>query len=103
VVRRPDPPRSGPRPGAGSLPVDPERLRRQFPALSDEDLEVYIEVTRRVLLDPAARGRVMAELFAQARRARDRRAAGETLDAEDAQALRYLAAVEKMQGPTSGG
>jgi hypothetical protein len=81
--------------------VDPERLRKQFPELSPEDLEAYVEVTRTVLSEGPARGRAMASLLGQARAAREKQAAGGTLEAREALALRYLVAVEKMQGRTS--
>ena len=67
--------------------MDPERLRRQFPALTDDDVAAYAEVTRRILAaPPAERARVTREVLQQARRG------------EDALAVRYLRAVEKMQG-----
>ena len=81
-----------------ALPVDPERLRKQFPALTGEDLEAYVEVTQAVLGDPAARAKSMAVLMATARDAREKAAAGRALTREGDLALRYLAAVEKMQG-----
>ena len=84
------------------LPVDPERLRRQFAALSEDDLEAYAAVTRRVLEDPARKGRAMREVMLLAQTARARQAAGEALEADERQALRYLHAVEKMQGSTVG-
>jgi hypothetical protein len=86
------------RPPAGEppLPVDVERLRRQFPGLTAEDLEAYVAVTRRILSarDPADRARITRETLARGRAARDR-AAG---DDDDRLALRYLTAVAKMQG-----
>jgi len=82
------------------LPVDPERLRRQFEDLSEEDLEAYAAVTRRVLEDPARKGSAMREVMLLARAARAKQAAGEALTAGELQALRYLRAVEKMQSPT---
>jgi hypothetical protein len=81
------------------LPVDPERLRREFPDLDEADLEAYVTVTRRVLSDPGKRGQAMRELMELARGARAKqtgRTADETL------ALRYLAAVEKMQSGREG-
>ena len=83
-----------------ALPVDPERLRAQFPELSDEDLDAYTAVTRRVLKDPASRGRVMRELMDLARTAREKEAAGDPLARDEARALSYLRAVEKMQRTT---
>jgi hypothetical protein len=82
--------------GAG-LPVDPERLKAQFPELSGEDLAAYADVTRRVLADPAAKGRIMREVLDLARAAREKQAGGQGLSAAESLALRYLAAVEKMQ------
>jgi hypothetical protein len=86
-----------PRPKApdGRVPVDPERLRREFPSLDDGDMEAYLEVTRRILAeaDPINRARVTRETLTRARAAR---AAG-AHTTEDLVALRYLAAVEKMQ------
>ena len=84
------------------LPVDPERLRREFPALTPEDLDAYVEVTRRILGAPsAARPRVTREALAGARRARDKAARREALDATEALLVRYLDAVEKMQRSVS--
>jgi hypothetical protein len=83
--------------------VDPERLRKQFPELNNEDLQAYVNVTRQVLADPAGRGRAMAALLGQARAAREKQAAGTSLEPGEALALRYLNAVEKMQGRTRSG
>ena len=88
----------GKRPSAGepSLPVDVERLRRQFPALTPEDLDAYVAVTRRILAarDPAHRARITRETLARGR------AAGASASASDGELLaaRYVAAVAKMQG-----
>jgi hypothetical protein len=85
---------------APDLPVDPARLRKQFPALTDTDVAAYEEVTRRILAErrPAARAVLAREFVAQARRARERAAAGGRLSDDESLATRYLAAVEKMQG-----
>ena len=83
------------------LPVDPARLRAQFPDLTDADLEAYASVTQRVLRDPAGKGKVMRELLALARSAREKQAAGSSLGREEALALDYLRAVEKMQASTT--
>ena len=81
--------------GEAPLPVDVERLRRQFPALTEEDIEAYVAVTRRIMsANPADRARVTRDTLAAARAARA--AAAKTDD--DRLALRYLLAVEKMQG-----
>ena len=79
------------------LPVLPERLRERFPSLTDDDLQAYTEVTRR-LLGASAKGRALTELMAAGQRAREKDAAGATPDESEALALRYLRAMEKMQG-----
>ena len=78
-----------------ALPVDPARLRRQFPGLTDDDVAAYVDVTRRILAerDPINRARITRETLTRARAARS----GTAPTPEDALALRYLAAVEKMQ------
>jgi hypothetical protein len=83
-----------------SLPVDPERLRRQFPALTDDDLAAYVEVTRRILSVAGAgdRAKLTRDVLARGRGAREQPQARAP---EDLLALRYLQAVEKMQGRTS--
>ena len=81
-----------------ALPVDPERLRQQFQTLTDADLAAYVEVTQTVLGDPVARGKSMAALMATARDAREKTATGQALTRDEDLALRYLSAVEKMQG-----
>jgi hypothetical protein len=87
---------------SGSLPVDPERLRRQFPDLTVEDLNAYTEVTRRILDEPSSdrRARLTRETLARGRQARDKQATGATLTEAEALDLRYLQAVAKMQGTT---
>lgn len=78
--------------------IDPERLRREFPALTPEDLEAYVEVTRRILgTPPARRAAATRGLMASARKARDKAARGEGLQGEESLLARYLPAVEKMQ------
>jgi hypothetical protein len=78
------------------LPVSAERLRQQFPSLTDDDLEAYTEVTSR-LLGQAKKGRALSDVMTTAVRAREKEAAGESLDAAESVALRYLRAMEKMQ------
>jgi len=88
-----------------TLPVDPERLRREFPALTPEDIEAYVQVTRRILgAAPAARPRVIRESLDGGRRARESAARGEPLEAGEALLARYLDAMAKMQrkGPPEG-
>jgi len=86
--------------GEKELPVDPERLKAEFPDLSGEDLEAFVQVTKQVLADPAAKGRIMREIMATALEARKKAAAGGAVDAQETLALRYLAAVGKMQRST---
>lgn len=80
------------------LPVDSERLRRQFPSLTDGDLAAYEEVTRALLADPAGRGRRLGEIFAAAQRAREKEAAAAPPADDERLALAYVRAMEKMQG-----
>jgi len=84
--------------GARDLPVDPARLRRQFPDLTDGDIAAFEEVTRRILgeANAEARARLAREIVTRGRQAREREAAGTTLSAEESLAARYLAAVDKM-------
>ena len=80
--------------GSGD-PVDPARLRQEFPALDDGDVAAYLEISRRILAerDPVARARVTRETLTRARSARE---SGDAAP-EDTLAIRYLAALEKMQ------
>jgi hypothetical protein len=80
-----------------SLPVDPERLRREFPSLDDEDLRAYAEVTARLLAAPSARGRFLAEVMSAAGRAAEKQAAGAELGPDERTALAYVTALRKMQ------
>jgi hypothetical protein len=80
-----------------ALPVDPERLRRQFPSLDDGDLGAFAEVTRRILADPMARARVLAEVMSAAARASEKQAGGVELEPDERTALAYVAALRKMQ------
>lgn len=79
------------------LPVEPERLRRRYPSLSDEDLAAFAEVSARVLAATGARGRVLAGVMSAALRGREKEAAGATLDGEERTALAYTRALSKMQ------
>jgi hypothetical protein len=85
----------------GSLPVDPDRLRRQFPELDDDDLAAYAEVTQRILTDQTSRARTTREVMERARVAEGKQAAGQPLTAEEDLALRYRRAVGKMQRSTA--
>jgi hypothetical protein len=91
--------------GPRDLPVDPARLRRQFPDLTDGDIAAFEEVTRRILDQPGpqARARMTREIVSRGRQSRDREATGATLSADESLAARYLAAVEKMQPPARDG
>ena len=80
------------------LPVPPEQLRARFPSLTDDDLEAFRTVTARVLGDAPSRGRAMAAVMAAAQRAREKEVAGRALAEDESLALRYVRAVEKMQG-----
>ena len=79
------------------LPVDPERLRKEFPSLTDEDLAAYTQVTRSLLAEPARRGRRLAEVLAAAQRAREKEAASAPLEDDERLGLAYVRALEKMQ------
>jgi hypothetical protein len=78
------------------LPVPPERLKARFPSLTDDDLQAYTEVTRR-LLGQAGKGKALSEIMTTAVRAREKEGTGQALDEEEGLALRYLRALEKMQ------
>ena len=84
--------------------MDPERLRREFPDLTAQDLEAYAEVTGRILdAPPAARPRVTRDALEGGRRARDKAGRGEPLEPAESLLARYLNAVAKMQGKGPGG
>ena len=87
------------------LPVDRARLKRQFPDLTDGDLDAFETVTRRILekKDPAERGRVTRTVMEMARSARAKTGSGGMLTEEERLAVSYLAAVGKMQGRTGEG
>lgn len=93
-----DRPRARTAPAA--LPVDIERLRAEFPDLTDEDLKAYVSVTRRVLGDPATRAKAMRDLMERARQAREKADAGRRLSEDDERLVRYLEALGKMQRST---
>jgi hypothetical protein len=79
------------------LPVEPERLRKEFPSLTDADLAAYAEVTRALLADPARRGRRLAEVLAAGQRGREKEAASVPLADDERLALAYVRALAKMQ------
>ena len=84
-----------------ALPVDVERLKAEFPDLTEEDLQAYVTVTRRVLGDPATRAKKMREVMDQARAAQRKAAAGGKLGAGEGLLVRYLAAMARMQRSTA--
>ena len=91
--------------GGRDLPVDPARLRREFPGLTDGDIAAFEEVTRTILAEGRAdaRARLTREILTRGRQAREREAGGAKLSADESLAARYLAAVDKMnrkQAPT---
>ena len=57
-------------------------------------------VTKRVLADPAAKGRILRAVLEAARGAKGK--AGVELTRDEALALRYVQAIEKMQAPVAG-
>jgi hypothetical protein len=86
------------------LPVDPRRMSRQFPALTDADLEAYVTVTRRILENkgPAERGKVTRDIIEMARTARAKSSAGSQLtDGRDSPG--YLEPSRRCRGPRSRG
>ena len=88
--RRPDAP-------DGRLPVDPERLRRQFPdPRPTDDIDAYVEVTRRILGERATPSTAPASPARPWPAPAPRGTAGPATT-RTRLALRYLAAVEKMQ------
>ena len=82
------------------LPVDLDRLKAEFPDLTDEDLQAYVAVTRRVLADPGARAGAMREVLDSARKAQEKAAGGGALTADEHLLVRYLSAMAKMQRST---
>jgi hypothetical protein len=85
-----------------SLPVDPERLRKEFPDVSSEDLEAYVQVTKRVLAaGPRERPKLIRQILDGALDAREKEAQGRPITDQERLWLRYRAAVDKMQGPTA--
>jgi hypothetical protein len=87
-------------PVKNALPVEVERLKAEFPGLTDEDLQAYVTVTRRVLGDPATRAKRMREVMDGAQKAQQKAAAGGKLTADEQALVRYLAALAKMQRST---
>ena len=84
--------------GGGGAPVDLARLRREFPALTDDEVAAYVEVSRRVLTAPTERrAAVVRGTMEGARAARAKAGRGEALAPEESLLARYLDAVEKMQ------
>jgi hypothetical protein len=87
-----------------SLPVDPERLRAEFPEVSSEDIDAYVKVTQRVLAAGAKdRPSLMRQILDGALDAREKEAHGGSLSDQERLWVRYRAAVEKMQRSTAKG
>jgi hypothetical protein len=82
------------------LPVDPERLQREFPELTGDDLEAYVAVTRKVLAAGPKRAVLMKQIIEGARQAQQKMQEDATLSEQEKLWVRYLAAVEKMQRAT---
>jgi septal ring factor EnvC (AmiA/AmiB activator) len=80
------------------LPVEPERLKRSFPSLTDEDLVAYSATTKALLGEARSRGRRLAEILSAAQRAREKEAAAVPLDDDERLSLAYVRALDKMQG-----
>jgi hypothetical protein len=85
-----------------SLPVDPERLRAEFPEVSSEELEAYVTVTGSVLAASGTeRPRLLRAILEGGLKAREKEAQGASLTEEERLWLRYRAAVDKMQRSTA--
>jgi hypothetical protein len=82
-------------PQAQVVGVNPERLKKEFPDLTEEDLEAYVTVTRRLLADPTKRVQVLEDVKAKAQAAQAKAGAG--LSPDEALAGRYMQAIQKMQ------
>jgi hypothetical protein len=79
-------------------PVDPERLRRQFPALTEAELAAYVTVTRSIMTADN-RAAVLRGVITKGREAQDR--GGALQGEEETLAVAYLNALGKMQGPAA--
>jgi hypothetical protein len=84
------------------LPVDRQRLKKQFPDLTDADIEAYEAVTQRILgqRNPLQRAKITRAILETGRAAKAKAETGGTLTEDERQALSYLDAVGKMQGTT---
>ena len=82
--------------------VDPFVRAIAARASTDYDYAAYVTVTRRILENkgPAERSKVTRDIMEMARNARTKAGTGTDLTERERQALRYLDAVEKMQGTT---
>ncbi len=85
------------------VPIEPGRLKEEFPGLTTDELDAYVTVTKRVLAKPEARARVMRDVMAQADEAQRKASVGARLKPEEALLLRYLRALSKMQRSTVAG
>ena len=82
-------------------PVDPDRLRQEFPEVSAVELHAYLTVTQDIMT-AANRATVLREVLERGRSAQDLVGRGEVLDEAHALASNYLAAIGKMQRSTAG-
>jgi hypothetical protein len=81
-------------------PVDPERLRKEFPEVSAVEMHAYLTVTQDIMT-AANRAAVLREVLERGRSAQDLNQRGEALDEAHALASNYLAAIGKMQRSTA--
>ena len=84
----------------GGLPVDVERLRAEFPDLTDGELRAYVTVTQRVLGEPATRAQTMREILDRSRQAQQKEASGARLSEDEEVLVHYLSALARMQQTT---
>jgi hypothetical protein len=83
---------------AADIPVDADRLRKQFPALTEDELAAYVTVTRSIMT-AENRAAVLRGVITRGREAQDR--GGPLKDEQDKLAVTYLDALSKIQGPTT--
>jgi len=79
----------------GLVPRAVQRLKKEFPDLTQEDLDAYVQVTQRLLADPLKRVQVLEDVKAKAQAAQGKPEA--SLGADEALAARYMQAILKMQ------
>jgi hypothetical protein len=84
--------------GESVLPVDADRLRKEFPTLTEAELAAYVTVTRSIMTADN-RAAVLRGVITRGREAQDR--GGTPKDEQDLLAVTYLEALSKIQGPAS--